>query len=72
MAKFFDFAFPLHSSTAATKKFSVGEPLGFVDSGVSGAFPIRMLFGALVEVFGVPCVEATIHTLQNVNIEGHV
>jgi CTP:phosphocholine cytidylyltransferase-like protein len=31
-----------------------------------------MLFGALVEVFGVPCVEATIHTLQNVNIEGHV
>jgi len=38
---------------------------------VASAFSIRVQFHSLVQVFGVPCVEAAVVALNDVDVVGH-
>jgi len=38
---------------------------------VPGTFAILMLPCSLIKVFSVACVEASVYTFQDINVEGH-
>jgi len=71
VAERFDFAFSLHSFTAAAELLHVYHLLSFMNSCISGASALLVLFNPVFQILGISSVIAAVFAKKDVDIVSH-
>ena len=71
VAERFDSAFSLHSLTATAELLHVYHLLSFMNSCISGALTLLVLFNPVFQILGISSVIAAVFAKKDVNIVRH-